>query len=68
MKKVTFIMAEPDPKKHSTRFDFEAFETAEDATDKDFLKTATAKAFKPSFYIPAPFMDAKRIRVTIEEI
>lgn len=61
--KVTFTMANPQPKKHSTRFDFERLE---DHTIP--VGTSIPDSFRPSFYIPEPFMNAKRIRVTIEEV
>jgi hypothetical protein len=70
MMKVTFVMGEPDAKKHSTRFDFVpgSISPDESETTPGFAATATGKAFKPTFYVPAPFMDAKRIRVTIESL
>jgi hypothetical protein len=62
--KITFVMGSPDPKKHSTRFDFShSTSNTVDGTDPIDPK------FKPSFYIPKPhFATAKRIRVTIEEV
>ena len=58
--KITFTMTRnADQPKHSTRFNFEAFETG----------TIDDNRFKPSFYIPKPFAEhAKRVRVTIEEL
>jgi len=58
MNKLTFTMSEPDAKKHSTKFNFEAAEPGMEVP----------KGFKPQFYVPAPFLDSKRIRVTIEEL
>jgi hypothetical protein len=59
--KLTFTMTpHTDQPKHSTRFNFEAFEAG---------TTDSPEKFKPSFYIPKPFgARAKRIRITIEEI
>lgn len=64
MKKVTFTMAEPDAKKHSTKFDFEGFTPDQAVSDE------VAKGMKnAAFYIPKPFAEgAKRIQVTIEVV
>jgi hypothetical protein len=61
MLKVVFTMNTPQVKKHSTRFEFEAFEGGASAPKWP--------AFKPSFYMPSPLgASAKRLRVTVEEI
>jgi len=60
MAKIVFTMNNPDPKKHSTRFDLDRIETPQETW---------MEKFKPSFYIPRPFAEtAKRIRVTLEVI
>jgi len=66
--KLTFTMGSPDPKKHSTRFDFEgSAENTETASGQ--VRALSDPKFKPSFYIPRPyFATAKRVRVTIEEV
>jgi hypothetical protein len=62
--KIMFVMGNPDPKKHSTRFDFVEFEPVAGGAPESSLEK-----FKPSFYIPKPFAaSANRIRVTIEEL
>lgn len=74
-KTLTFTMCDPDGKKHSTRFNFEALE-AVDGKSVDASKPLaesdrrTALALKSaSFYIPKPIAErAKRIRITIEEV
>lgn len=64
MAKITFTMNVPQPKKHSTRFDFDAFVEAPEGWSPE-----EKKRFAPSFYIPKPFAEgAKAIHVTIEEI
>lgn len=62
MKKITVIMGDPDPKKHSTRFDAKTVESFEG------IPEAEAKEFAPTFYIPSPFKSSKKLRVTIEEV
>jgi hypothetical protein len=68
--KITFTMHEPDEKKHSVRFNLEKVERVEDQDGKEYATPPfSLSAFRPSFYIPAPFAaKAKRIRVTIEEL
>lgn len=62
--KIVFTMRDPQPKKHSVRFDFDAVEETDGPN-----APADLKGFKPSFYIPKPVAEnATRIRVTIEEI
>lgn len=64
--KVTFTMSEPETKKHSTRFNFEALESTEPGLSPGEMAKALKSA---SFYIPKPIgASAKRIRVTIEEL
>lgn len=60
MKVVLTMVPNPNRPKHSTRFDQESVEgLPPDAVDR----------FKASFYIPKPVaQNAKRIRVTIEEV
>lgn len=61
---LTFTMTpkEGEQPKHSTRFNFEGFAGGTPSG----VDPAT---FKPSFYIPKPVArNAKRIRVTIEEV
>jgi hypothetical protein len=68
MMKITFTMKPHEGKtpKHSTRFDFEAVESAEIGGAR---LTGIDPSFKPSFYIPLPVgRGAKQIRVTIEEL
>jgi hypothetical protein len=65
-KKLTFLMRDPEPKKHSTRFNFAGFS---DGTEEGILSYEEARAFRPSFYIPKPFAEnAPAIRVTIEAL
>jgi hypothetical protein len=64
--KVTILMGQPELKKHSTRFKTTAVE--QDKTELNGGSGAVLERFKPEFYIPEPFMDAKRLRVTIEQI
>lgn len=57
--KVTFTMFMPEPKKHSTRFYFQAFEGP----------GIPLEPFKPSIYVPKPLAEhCQRIKVTIEEL
>jgi hypothetical protein len=64
--KVTFTMSDPDPKRHSTRFNFEALEESPTGLSDAELSKALKNA---SFYVPKPLgASAKRIRVTIEEL
>lgn len=63
--KITFLMADPEPKKHSTKFDFSGFEAGA-PTLPDPIVNGLKRA---SFYIPKPIADgAKKIRVTIEVV
>jgi hypothetical protein len=68
--KVTFTMAEPEEKKHSVRFNFEALDTIPITGILGIEPEDAKKALKnASFYIPKPIGEhAKRIRVTIEEL
>jgi hypothetical protein len=67
LEKIVFTMTEPEQKKHSVRFNFEALSLIDNETDvpdAEFQKT-----FKPTFYVPKPFaQNAKRIRVTVEVV
>ena len=59
-KQITFTMGQADPKKHSTKFSTLTVEAG--------LEGPAADRFRPVFYVPAPFLDAKKLRVTIEEV
>jgi len=67
--KITFTMTRnANQPKHSTRFNFDAFETGT-ADNPEKRDAVVGDRFKPSFYIPKPFAEhAKRVRVTIEEL
>jgi hypothetical protein len=68
--KIIFLMGDPDPKKHSTRFNMEKLESVQDAEGKEYAAPPfDVASFRPSFYVPAPVAEkSKRIRVTIEEL
>ena len=73
--KVTFTMADPEPKKHSVQFGFETLESIDGASgetlekDTELHKETLTALKRASFYIPRPIGEkAKRIRVTIEEL
>jgi len=72
--KVTFTMNDPDPKKHSTKFSLNRIEEVngtkldDPKTIAEVSKVSWFRGFKPQFYVPAPFMDAKVLRVTIEVV
>jgi hypothetical protein len=67
---VKFTMNKPEPKKNSTRFNFEAVESILDQEGKEYPEAPfDTSRFDPSFYVPLPLArSAKRIRVTIEEL
>jgi hypothetical protein len=69
MEKITFTMADPDPKKHSVKFSVATIENVggaeEGCVPEDIAKTMRAA----QFYIPKPFAEnAKELRVTIEVV
>ena len=72
--KITFTMSDPDPKKHSTKFSFQKIEEVNGEKLQDpkvvaeVSKVSWFKSFKPQFYVPAPFMDAEVLRITIEKV
>jgi len=69
MKTITFIMGDPDPKKHSIRFDLQSIEKIEEDGAVAVEAPAWTRNFKPSFYVPNPIGSAsKTLRVTIEEL
>jgi hypothetical protein len=75
MMKVTFLMGDPDPKKHSTKFTFEEIDPTPTVPVEGVSSEAASKALtgtgygSTAFYLPKPlFATAKRIRVTIEEV
>ena len=72
--KITFTMSDPDPKKHSTKFTLNKIEEVngtrldDPKAQEEVGRVSWFKSFKPQFYVPAPFMDAEVLRITIEKV